>query len=88
MNKTPYESLLGHKPRYDHMQVFFYLVYVKENEVVKYTFKEMRACMFIGYPYRHTWYWVFNLKEKKDVLSDVKFVECKFPYQEEKTNII
>lgn len=70
------------------MRVFGCLVYVKENKQGRDKFEERgRPYVFIGYPQRQKGYKVFDIQENKIIVSrDVKFVECKFPYQEQTSN--
>ncbi|KAJ0568794.1 putative RNA-directed DNA polymerase [Helianthus annuus] len=81
-NKTPYEIIYNQKPNYDHMRVFGCLSYYRSTETRGDKFEERgRPGIFLGYPYGTKGYKVFDIKNKKMVVSrDVKFVEDVFPY--------
>ncbi|KAK9053678.1 hypothetical protein SSX86_024752 [Deinandra increscens subsp. villosa] len=81
-HKTPYELLFNQKPDYDHMKVFGCLVYYKSNETKGDKFElRGRPGVFLGYPPGSKGYKIFDLENRKIVVSrDTKFHENNFPF--------
>ncbi|KAK1416343.1 hypothetical protein QVD17_32133 [Tagetes erecta] len=88
-NKTPYEVLLGRDPEYDHMRVFGCLAYYRNTETNGDKFEPRgKPGVFLGYPHGKKGYKVYDLEERKMVVSrDVIFAEDVFPFakMEQKT---
>ncbi|XP_076932887.1 uncharacterized protein LOC143598590 [Bidens hawaiensis] len=82
-NITPYELVYNQKPNYDHMKIFGCLASYRSNETKGDKFQEKgRPGIFLGYPHGTKGYKVFDIKNKKMVVSrDVKFVETVFPHE-------
>ncbi|KAJ0533857.1 putative RNA-directed DNA polymerase [Helianthus annuus] len=87
-NKTPYEALLGIAPTYDHMRVFGCLTYHWNYDTKGDKFEPRgRRGIFLGYPFGTKGYKIYDLDEKKVVITrHVKFFETHFPFETEKLN--
>lgn len=83
-NKTPYELIWNEKPKYDHMKFFGCLTYHKNMNTKGDKFEERgKPGIFLGYPSGTKGYKIFDIKEKKIVISrDVIFCENIFPFKE------
>ncbi|KAF5780569.1 putative RNA-directed DNA polymerase [Helianthus annuus] len=81
-DKTPYEILHNQKPEYDHMKVFGCLTYFWSIETKGDKFEVRgRLGIFLGYPQGTKGYKIFDIEDKKMVVSrDVKFHENTFTF--------
>lgn len=81
-HKTPYELLYNQKPEYDHIRVFGCLTYFWSIETKGDKFEVRgRPGVFLGYPHGTKGYKIFDIENKKIVVSrDVKFHEDNFPF--------
>ena len=78
---TPYEILFKQKPNYDHMRIFGCLAYYRSTQTGGDKFElRGRPGIFIGYPQGTKGYKVYDIENKKIMISrDVRFVENHFP---------
>ncbi|KAI3681211.1 hypothetical protein L6452_35996 [Arctium lappa] len=78
---TPYEIVFKQKPNYDHMRVFGCLAYYRSIETGGDKFElRGRPGIFVGYPQGTKGYKVYDIENKKIMISrDVRFVENNFP---------
>ncbi|KAJ0951185.1 putative RNA-directed DNA polymerase [Helianthus annuus] len=81
-DKTPYEILYNQKPEYDHMRVFGCLTYFWSIETKGDKFEVRgRPGIFLGYPQGTKGYKIFDIQDKKMIVSrDVKFHETTFTF--------
>ncbi|KAI3511071.1 hypothetical protein L1887_18215 [Cichorium endivia] len=82
-DKTPYELVWNTKPQYDHMKVFGCLTYFKNTNTKGDKFEPKgKPGVFLGYPQGTKGYKVYDIKERKIVVSrDVVFCENNFPFK-------
>ncbi|XP_074306315.1 uncharacterized protein LOC141641557 [Silene latifolia] len=77
---TPFEALFKKSPDYSHLRVIGCLCYVAHKVGDKFEPRSNR-CVFLGYPFAQKGYRLFDLDNKKVILSrDVIFQEKVFPY--------
>ena len=81
-DKTPYEIIFHQKPDYEIMKIFGCLAYFKSNETKGDKFEARgRPGIFLGYPQGTKGYKIFDIKNKKIIVSrDVRFHENQFPF--------
>ncbi|KAJ0437650.1 putative RNA-directed DNA polymerase [Helianthus annuus] len=81
-DKTPYEILYNQKPEYDHMRVFGCLTYFWSIETKGDKFEVRgRPGIFLGYPQGTKGYKIFDIQDKKMIVSrDVRFHEATFTF--------
>lgn len=82
-NRRHFEVLFKQKPIYEHMRVFDYLCYVTNTSPQKSKFEpKVRACVFLGYPFRKEGYKMMDLTSHSVFVSlDVTILEDKFPFK-------
>nr|GFB19603.1 retrovirus-related Pol polyprotein from transposon TNT 1-94 [Tanacetum cinerariifolium] len=69
-DKTPYEVLFGQKPEYDHMRVFGCMAYYKNTETNGDKFEPRgKPRVFLGYPPGKKGYKIYDLEERKMVMT-------------------
>lgn len=85
---TPYELLFNERPSYEHMRVFGCLTYHRSVETGGDKFEPRgRPEIFFGYPQGTKGYKIFDLENKKIIVSrDVRFIEDQFPMHTLKQN--
>ncbi|GJR80268.1 retrovirus-related pol polyprotein from transposon TNT 1-94 [Tanacetum coccineum] len=81
-NKTPYEALMKHVPKYDHLRVFGCFAMASNPSRVSDKFSLRGVpCVFLGYPQHKKGYKLVNLLDQTTFVSrDVTFYEDIFPY--------
>nr|GEW47173.1 retrovirus-related Pol polyprotein from transposon TNT 1-94 [Tanacetum cinerariifolium] len=81
-NKTPYEALMKHAPKYDHLRVFGCFAMASNPSRVSDKFSPRSVpCVFLGYPQHKKGYKLVNLLDQTTFVSrDVTFYEDIFPY--------
>ncbi|MFS7948515.1 putative RNA-directed DNA polymerase [Helianthus anomalus] len=86
--KTTYEVLFKKKPSYEHMRTLGCLAYYWNTDTKGDKFAPRgKPGIFLGYPYGTKGYKVYDLEEKKMVVSrDVRFVEGIFPLSDREGN--
>nr|GEV10925.1 retrovirus-related Pol polyprotein from transposon TNT 1-94 [Tanacetum cinerariifolium] len=81
-NKTPYEDLIKHVPKYDHVRVFGCFAMASNTSRVSDKVSPRGVpCLFLGYPQHKKRYKLVNLLDQTTFVSrDVTFYEDIFPY--------
>lgn len=83
-HKTPYELLLGKKPKYDHMRVFGCKAYMHNKRRQDKFDERGKPCIFIGYPMTQKGYRLYDLQSGEiHVSRDVIFLEETYPFQQD-----
>lgn len=81
---SPYEKLYGHAPSLSHLRPFGCLCYVSTLKQGRKKFYPCAdPCVFLGYPFAHKAYRVYNLSTHKITGSrDIIFHESHFPFHD------